>query len=60
MVCDSAGSELTTELTDEASLKKSLEELLKSMLRVWCVEDQAMGKLGIATTGIYIAIAQWS
>lgn len=29
------------------NLKTSLEELLKSMLRVWCTEGQALTRLGV-------------
>lgn len=54
MVCDSASSEHSSELEQDASLKKSLEELIKCMLRVWCKEGQALTKLGIPTPGKYV------
>ncbi|KAG8035588.1 hypothetical protein G9C98_001016 [Cotesia typhae] len=44
MVCDAAGG-YPTELGEDVSLKSSLEELLKCMLRVWCREGQALTKL---------------
>lgn len=47
MVCDSAGTNCPPELGDDVSLKSSLEELLKCMLRVWCREEQALTKLGV-------------
>ncbi|KAK0084665.1 hypothetical protein PV325_006601 [Microctonus aethiopoides] len=47
MVCDSAGSEYPTDFVENVSLKHSLEELLKCMLRVWCREGQALTKLGV-------------
>lgn len=47
MVCDSAGTNCPPELGDDLSLKSSLEELLKCMLRVWCREEQALTKLGV-------------
>ncbi|OXU21856.1 hypothetical protein TSAR_014411 [Trichomalopsis sarcophagae] len=60
MVCDSAGAEcsppevgkpvvqMQREEDDGAgNLKASLEELLKSMLRVWCTEGQALTRLGV-------------
>ena len=45
MVCDCAASECS-ELGEDASLKRALEELLKCMLRVWCTEGQALTRLG--------------
>ncbi|KAH0546960.1 hypothetical protein KQX54_016439 [Cotesia glomerata] len=45
MVCDAAGG-YPAELGEDVSLKSSLEELLKCMLRVWCREGQALTKLG--------------
>lgn len=58
MVCDSAGAECgPPEMIGQAvagTLKASLEELLKSMLRVWCTEGQALAKLGVLQpSGIY-------
>ncbi|KYN01606.1 Regulator of G-protein signaling 12 [Cyphomyrmex costatus] len=50
MVCNSAGSECTTEVDKDVTLKQALEELLKCMLRVWCREGQALAKFGVATT----------
>ncbi|XP_051170697.1 gamma-2-syntrophin isoform X2 [Leptopilina boulardi] len=49
MVCDSMGS-YVPEIGQDISLKNSLEELLKCMLRVWCRESQALKKLGVPTT----------
>ncbi|XP_011297541.1 uncharacterized protein [Fopius arisanus] len=46
MVCDSAGADCPPSLGEDISLKKSLEEVLKCMLRVWCREEQALTKLG--------------
>ncbi|KOX72565.1 hypothetical protein WN51_02094 [Melipona quadrifasciata] len=46
MVCDCAASECSTEVGEDASLKRALEELLKCMLRVWCREGQALTRLG--------------
>lgn len=54
MVCDSAGTNCPPELGDDVSLKSSLEELLKCMLRVWCREEQALTKLGVPIPGNYI------
>ncbi len=51
MVCNSAGSECTTEVDKDVTLKQALEELLKCMLRVWCREGQALAKFGVTTTG---------
>lgn len=48
MVCNCAASECSTELGEDVSLKKALEELLKCMLRVWCREGQALSRLGAA------------
>ncbi|XP_057321140.1 gamma-2-syntrophin isoform X2 [Microplitis mediator] len=45
MVCDSSGG-YPTDLGEDVSLKSSLEELLKCMLRVWCREGQALTRLG--------------
>lgn len=54
MVCDAAGG-YPTELGEDVSLKSSLEELLKCMLRVWCREGQALTKLGAPEPGKYLA-----
>lgn len=51
MVCDCAPSECSTELGEDASLKRALEELLKCMLRVWCREGQALTRLGDVAHG---------
>jgi len=51
MVCDSAGSECTAEVDEDATLKQALEELLKCMLRVWCREGQALARFGATSTG---------
>lgn len=51
MVCNSAGSECTTEVDKDVTLKQALEELLKCMLRVWCREGQALARFGATTTG---------
>lgn len=51
MVCNSAGSECTSEVDKDVTLKQALEELLKCMLRVWCREGQALAKFGATTTG---------
>lgn len=51
MVCDSAGSEYPSDLVENISLKHSLEELMKCMLRVWCREGQALTKLGAPEPG---------
>lgn len=51
MVCDCTASECSTEVGEDASLKRALEELLKCMLRVWCREGQALTRLGAETHG---------
>lgn len=51
MVCNSAGSECTTQVDKDVTLKQALEELLKCMLRVWCREGQALARFGATTTG---------
>lgn len=54
MVCNSAGAsefpqKIETPCHEEpaGTLKSSLEELLKSMLRVWVTERQALTRLGV-------------
>ena len=56
MVCDSSGGECQTQIGDKppdrkdesvATLKDSLEQLLKCMLRLWCTEGLALAKLGV-------------
>jgi len=51
MVCNSAGSECTTEVDEDVTLKQALEELLKCMLRVWCRQGQALARFGVTSTG---------
>lgn len=51
MVCDSVNSEFVLQLETDVTLKNSLEELMKCMLRVWCTEGQALSKLGVLTSG---------
>ncbi|KAK1122090.1 hypothetical protein K0M31_009930 [Melipona bicolor] len=53
MVCDCAASECSTEVGEDASLKRALEELLKCMLRVWCREGQALTRLGADAHAVY-------
>lgn len=56
MVCDCAASECSTELGEDASLKRALEELLKCMLRVWCTEGRALTRLGADVHGKLIIL----